>query len=159
MTFLKNIFFSFALLISFNSSAELLLNQTTINGMLDKIQESVSSQDIDKFSMFFTEDSIITFEMPKNMGGISTISKDEYMKMLKLGWSLPEVKLTYEVNNIDINIAKDQKSAVVKSITIETVEMNGEIVMSSTSHEVANIIIFNEAPTINKLYGKIDINL
>ena len=158
MKFAKKMFFSVLLFISFSASADVLLNRTIINKMLDNVQKSVISQNIDEFSIYFTDDSTFTLEMPKHMGGKSTINKLEYIQMLKQGWSMPNLKFDYEVKNIEIDISKDEKSAVVSSVTIEKMKMNGKLIMSSTSHEINNVIISDDKVKIKMVYAKIEIN-
>jgi len=142
------------LCVSFGSLAE-TLTQSSVTDLVSKVQNSVSIRDAELFSSYFTDDAIITFDMPINMGGTIVLSKAQYREMLKQGWEVAD-KYTYEVKNIEITISKGSQSATITDLTIETVEMGGQVI-SSKSHETIKVVISEGTPLINSLYGKIEL--
>lgn len=56
-----------------------------------------------------------------------------------------------------INVASDGKSAIATDLTIETIEVNGKVIMTSKSREKITIKLFGGAPIISALYGKLEL--
>lgn len=73
--------------------------------------------------------------------------------MTKQGWAL-SAKYTYEVKDVHIDVAPDGLSATVSDTTIETMEMNGQIIFSMQSEEHVEIISKDGKPSIIKSYAK-----
>jgi len=155
MNHIKNTIFLVLLFVTFSISADTLLSKSSVNELMDNIQEAVHAQDVEALSSFFTEDASIIVEMPKNMGGTLKLKTDQYKEMLRQSWAM-SAKYTYDVKNIEIKISQDKKSATVTDLTIETVEMMGQTIKSK-SYETMNVIISGGTPKINNLYGKIEL--
>lgn len=154
MTNIKAAFILLLFLFSCNLYSS-TLSESSVSDLISSVQESVQEKNIAQLVSFFTEDAKITIEMPRNMGGTITLSKTQYKDMLKQGWAMPG-KYTYEVQNITITISPDSKTAVVTDVTIETIEVGGQVIRS-TSQETLNIVVEKGRPMIKRLYGKVQL--
>jgi hypothetical protein len=135
--------------------AETTLTEASVNKMLNDIQTTVIDKNLTGFASYFTKDSTITIVMPENMGGTSTIGKQEYLRMLEQGWALP-AEYTYEIRDIKINVAPDGQSAIATDVTLETVAMDGKVVASTRSYETINIVLHDGGPKIKALRGEVE---
>lgn len=154
---MKTIKSIFLLILLFISSAVLAdtLTLSSVGKFIDKVQSSARARDAELLTSYFTPDATITIEMPRNMGGTLKLNKTQYKEILKQGWAMPG-KYTYEVRDLEITLAKDQQSATVKDLTVETIEVGGQVV-SSKSRETINIIVSDGTPLINSIIGKVEL--
>lgn len=141
---------------SLNSLAETPLTQLSISHMAKMMEEAAKEHDTEKLISHFTKDAQITLDMPANMGGKMVLGVNQYEKLLKQGWAMP-AKFTYETKDLIITVASDGKSATATDLTIETIEINGKVIMSSKSREKITIISLNGIPKITTLYGKLEL--
>jgi ketosteroid isomerase-like protein len=135
--------------------AETTLTEASVNQMLNDLQAAVNEKNVTTFATYFTDDSTITFVLPENMGGTSTVSKQQYIESLKQGWAMP-TESTYEVKEIEIDVAPDGQSALATDVVLETVAINGKTVASTRTQETINIVLDNGAPRIKAIRGEIE---
>jgi len=153
MNHIKSTIFLIFLLVPFSLSAETFLSKSSVSKLMQNVNNSARSMDVEKVSSYFTEDVSIILEMPKNMGGTQKLNKEQYKKNLREGFAIA-TKYTYDIKDIEIKISKDNKSATVTDLVYETVEINGRTI-STKSHETINVIILDGVPKINSYYGKL----
>jgi len=153
MNSIKSIILFSLLFVSFNLSAETLLNKSSVSELVANVHKYAGIKDVDKVTSYLTDDASIVLEMPQNMGGTHNLNKDQYKKNLKEGFAAT-TNYTYDVKDIDVKISQDKRSATVTNTILETYEINGRII-SSTAHEIFTIIISDRTLKINRVYGKI----
>lgn len=151
---IKNVILVILLIISFNLSADTVLNHASVNQLIMNVQESTKKQDVNKLASYLAEDATITIVNLSNAGDTMNLTKTDYINMLKLNWAL-SAKFSYEVKNINIIISENEKSATVSDFTIETVEMDGKIIASSQSQENIKIIISGGVPKIQSIHSNV----
>jgi ketosteroid isomerase-like protein len=134
---------------------EAALTEASVNQMLNEVQAAVDEKSVSALAPYFTDDATITAVLPASMGGTSTVTKQQYLESLKQGWGLP-AEYTYEIQNIEIEIAPDGQTAVATDVALETVAMNGKVVASSRTQETINIVLDNGSPRIKALRGEVE---
>jgi ketosteroid isomerase-like protein len=136
--------------------AETTLTETSVNQLLKDVQTAIDDKNISVFASYFTDDSTITFVMPENLGGTSTLNKQQYIESLKQAWAMP-AENTYEVKDIKIDVAPDGQSALATDVVLEAVVLNGKTVASTQTHETINIVLSEGAPRIKAIRGEVEI--
>lgn len=142
------------MLVSCGANTEEKITESDVLEMINSMKEAVKFQNADQLMSHFSPDARMTFDMPENMGGKIEAGVQEYQSMAKQSWALP-AKYTYEVKDVYIEVDLDGLSATVRDTTIETMEMNGQIILSTQSEEHIDIISKDGKPLIVKLYGKV----
>lgn len=158
MNYLKNILLSISMLVSFSVIADSGMTEDDVQKMLNQMEKAVLSHDADKLISHLTDDAIIILELPANMGGKVNLDVDSYKEMLKQSWAMP-AKFTYEVKNIEINVDPSGDRATASDVTLETIEMNGQIIASSRTIEKIDIVQKDGKPLITRIHGKVDIKM
>jgi len=146
------------ILFSFGAIADTGLTEGNVRKILGLVEQAVISHDAEKLMSHFSDDAKIVLELPENMGGKVEFDVDSYKSMLKQSWAMP-AKFTYEVRDIKINIDPKGDRATVSDVTLETIEMNGQIIASSKAVENIEIINKNGKPLITSIFGKVDIEM
>lgn len=134
-------------------AAEPSLEMSEIKSMLANIEQGVRKRNIKMLAPHFTNDAKFTLIMPIAMGGEMTLNKPEYLTLLEEAWSMP-LELTYEVKDVDININPDKNNAIVTDLTIETLSVNGKLILTTKAKETMNVVMDQGVPKIRALYGK-----
>ena len=142
-------------LFSLNLFAETSLTEQSVSKMLKVMEEAVKAQDAENLISHFSKEAKITFEMPANMGGKMEMDVTGYKSILLQAWALP-AKYTYDSQDLVITVASDGKSAIATDVTIETLEVNGKVIMSSKTREDVTVKLFNGIPKITDLYAKVE---
>ena len=153
MKYIVSLFIAIFILISCGANSERKITESDVLKMLNDMEESVKAQNVDQLMSHFSEDATMTLDMPENMGGKLKADVQEYRSMLKQSWALP-AKFTYEVKDVFIEVDADGLSATASDTTIETIEMNGQVIASAKTEEYIEIISKDGKPVIVKLYGK-----
>jgi ketosteroid isomerase-like protein len=153
MKLIKSTILLLLFLVSYNLSAETLLNKASVSKLIENVQAAAGVRDVDEMTSYFTDDITITIEMPANMGGTQKVNKEQYKKNVKD--SITAYKnYTYDVKDIDIKISEDNKSATVTDLVFETIEVDGRTI-SMKSHEIITIVISNGVLKVNSVYGQV----
>jgi ketosteroid isomerase-like protein len=153
MKLIKSTILLLLFLVSYNLSAETLLNKASVSKLIENVQAAAGVRDVDEMTSYFTDDITITIEMPANMGGTQKVNKEQYKKNVKD--SITAYKnYTFVVKDIDIKISEDNKSATVTDLVFETIEVDGRTI-SMKSHEIITIVISNGVLKVNSVYGQV----
>ncbi|RDE19674.1 nuclear transport factor 2 family protein [Motiliproteus coralliicola] len=134
------------------------MTENDVRKMLNQMEQAVLSHDADKLISYLADDAEIILELPANMGGKVTLNVDSYKAMLKQSWAMP-ANFTYEVRDIEINMGPNGHRATASDVTLETVEMNGQIIASSETVETIEIIYKEGKPLITSIHGKVDLKM
>lgn len=118
----KLIISSFIILISlsFNATAK-DIDETSIKTFLSEFDNSVRNHDIESISDKISSDAVI--ELHVYFDGEMEVmkpTKEEYLALLQIGYAMSR-EYKYDRNNIQINIDKKEKQALVKSVIEERV--------------------------------------
>lgn len=129
------------------------ITEESVRNMLTQMEQAAVAHDVGMLTKHIAADATITFDLPAAMGGKQEISLGDYKEMLTQGWSMPAT-YTYEVKDIQVSVASDGMSATATDVTIETVEMDGQM-MSTETNERLEITADNGKPIITSIYGKL----
>lgn len=154
MKYIIPVIVALCILVSCDASSEKKITEYDVQQMMSRMAEAAKSQNIDRFMSSFSEDAMMTFDMPESMGGKMEVGVQEYRSMLKQNWALP-AKFTYEIMDVRIDVDPGGLSATASDRMIETMEMNGQVIISLQSEEHIEIISKNGKPLIVKFYGKL----
>ena len=140
-----------------NTGPIVSLSKSSVSGLLRQVESALKARSIDRIASYFTPDAEFVLDMPKNMGGKTQMRLGEYQKTLQLGWSVPG-KHSVRLENIVITLAEDKKSAKVTAVAVESLEMDGNVIMSARAKEKLTVVIHQGKPKISYLYAKLESN-
>lgn len=156
MSVLKNWLIILCLL-PLTSFAENPITHKSIEDLVLNIEESAKMQNVDQLVTHFSKDVKVTFEFSESQGRRLELDLLGYKELLRQGWSMP-MKFGYQIDDVVISISDDGESAVVTDVITETVTMDGEIIMSTRTHEKINIVNIDGSPLITQVYGLVSID-
>lgn len=137
-----------------SAGAEGLLTHDRIMAMFSAIESAVHKKDADGVVQHFASDSVIRLIMPPAAGGQTLeLSVPQYKSMLRDGWAMAEAS-SYAVQDIKVQISKDQRSARVTDTTVETMKVQGQTISSRTQEEFSVKLIGGE-PRVTELTGRV----
>lgn len=154
MKYITPLIVALLILISCDASSETKITKYDIQEMISNMEEAAKFQNAEQLMSNFSEDAMMTFDMPESMGGKMEVGVQEYLSILKKNWALP-AKFTYEVMDVRIDVDPDGLSATLRDRMIETIEMNNQVIISLQSEEHIEIISKDGKPLIVKFYGRL----
>lgn len=114
------------------AQAQTPLTEARVVATLDQIESAVRDKDVSGVVRHFAPDASIRLVMPPSAGGqILELSVAEYAKLLRDGWAMA-AESTYAVEDIQIEISADGRSAEVSDTTVETMKVQGQTLSSRT---------------------------
>ncbi len=145
------VFSFFTTVISCSSSYD-DLTEEIVKTALYKIDNAVENMDADGVSDALSDDVIIVLNI-KTQGQNEVIrpSKQEYIAMLKDGWSMSK-NYKYTRSNLKIDIQGDK--AIITADTRESMTVQGQHITSKVSEKVTMELI-NGKPLITNVVGHI----
>ena len=144
------------LVLPLNVLAAPLITEQSVLDMIERIEQATDARDIDGVIAVLSSDVSIVIDMPSNMGGRIEVDLAGYKNMLVQAWGMP-ADLTHEIQDVEISIAPDGESATVTHLTIETLEANGTVILSSNTKSMFTAKIINGTLKITSLYGEVEI--
>jgi len=137
-------------LFSMTSFAQDVLTESSLLKMRHELQAAGEEKDSNKFFALFTPKARVTLKMPANKGGGKQVMNlAKFKKMVKHVWSLP-AEIESKISSVDISIAEDGQSAVIKNSINETIKINGNTI-NSEAKEKFMVTLINGKPTIKSL--------
>ena len=129
------------------------LTVDSVQALLDSIMANVDKRNAKAVVRAFAKDATITLELPQDLGGRMEMGRKKYGEMLRQSFATSS-NYKYEVTNVKIALAADKRSAVVTDEVMETMEMGGITISTSTAERV-EIVLVNGNPKVQTLYGKV----
>ncbi len=134
--------------------ADSLLTHERIMGMFNAIERAVQRKDADGVVQHFAPGSVIRLVMPPAAGGQTVeMSVPQYKAMLTQGWAIGGAS-SYAVEDIQIQISEDGRSAKVTDTTVETMTVEGRTLSSRTREEFSVELIDGKA-RVTELTGRV----
>lgn len=145
---------SLVLLSACGGSPDFELTEGSVKALIDSVEVAVKNKDANAVASHFTQDAVITMNMPNELGGDQVWSVDEYRTMLEHGWAAPmPMTTTHEMKDLNITI-HDANNAFVTDTMIEKVTMNGNVIMSTRTEEETVVVIESGSAKIKSVRGR-----
>lgn len=152
---ITRIFAVFLLLISTQATAVTRLSQATIDAMLIQIQQAAQAKDAASLIAHFDPKATIILDMPAELGGKIKLDVAQFKANLQQAWATP-AEFSYQTNPAEVAIAADGLSANTRYTSVESIRLNGLLLLSTHTQQQMQIHIRNGQPAISRLYGKVN---
>ncbi|GAB1266389.1 hypothetical protein NBRC116493_32740 [Aurantivibrio infirmus] len=152
MKFLSTALGLLLILSACSSSSDFELNQENVKALIDSVELATKNRNAEGVVSHFTDDAVISINMPSDMGGNQVWNLSEYKTMLEKGWAVP-VSYTHELKDIEITI-HDANNAFVTDTVVEEIIMNGSVVMSTRTDEETVVVVEDGRAKIKSVTGR-----
>lgn len=151
---MKKLLYLCLCILSVHVFAQNNITKEDITQLVKEVETSVKTKDIKKMSLVLADDLKIIVDLPKEMGERVSLSKEEYLENLALGWSLP-VTYEHDIKILNSLISKNKMSAIIKAVITEKVIDKGRIILDTRTDEMIEIIKDNGIVKIRRIAGKL----
>jgi len=131
------------------------LSKKSVKRMLSQLEAATKLKDANKLISFFTPDVEFFLDFPENLGGKQQLGLAEYKQQLEQSWSIPGEHAS-KLENIKIELSEDKKSAAITATAVESLRIDGKLVMQGRTDEKMKVVIHQNKAKISKLKAKLD---
>ncbi|WP_281557730.1 hypothetical protein [Thalassomonas sp. RHCl1] len=157
MNKVKSVVILICMVVSLQVSAKNYLDEESVNNLMENIIEAVHTKNLEQLASSFSDDVKIIMDLPAEFGGKETLTKDQYLELTQESWAMPG-DFTYEVLDLNIVLSNNKTSAIVTDKVVETIVLNGKLLISTTSDESFHIVIEDGLPKVEIVYAKLRVN-
>ncbi len=152
--------FIFAICLSFtlavNTYAADSISESDAKDLITSFHATVEKRDAEAVGDFFAKNAKIEVIMPPSLGGKKvTMDVSQFLMVLKQGWRTAET-YSYELEDIEITVNADGKSASITDTMTETGKFKGGITFTTKTSGKTTISLVDGKLLITKVVSTVE---